>query len=124
MRPTLDKKPAAKGVKFLYYNPLGALFLRLFTWRPLSRLVGKYLDGKLSRRRIKKYIKKHNIDMSNFIEEDYPSFNAFFTRRIKPELRPFDPDPDALISPCDAKVSAYDISDDLVFNAKGFDYTV
>ncbi len=124
MRPTLDKQPAAKGVKFLYYNPLGVLFLRLFTWRPLSRLVGKYLDGKLSRRRIKKYIKKHNIDMSNFIEEDYPSFNAFFTRRIKPELRPFDTEPEAFVAPCDGKLSLYEIDDDTKFEVKGFEYTV
>ena len=62
--------------------------------------------------------------MSNFVDEDYRSFNAFFTRHIKPELRPFDFDPAALCSPCDAKLSAYMISDDLTFNVKGFDYNV
>lgn len=92
--------------------------------RWMSKLAGRYLDSRLSKRKIKKYVKKHGIDMSEFLQEDYKNFNEFFTRRIKPELRPFDPDPDALISPCDAKVSAYVISDDLVFNAKGFDYTV
>lgn len=124
MRPTLDKQPAAKGVKFLYYNPFGRLFLRIFTWRPLSKLVGKYLDGRLSRRKIKKYIKQHNIDMSSFIEEDYPSFNAFFTRRIKPELRPFDTEPAAFIAPCDGKLSLYEIDGNTEFEVKGFEYTV
>lgn len=82
------------------------------------------MDGKLSRRKIKKYVAKNGIDMSQYIAEDYKSFNAFFTRRIKPELRPFDMNADALISPCDAKLSAYRISEELVFNVKGYDYTV
>lgn len=97
--------------------------MRLITRRWISKLAGRYLDSRLSRRKIKRYIKKHGIDMSQYLAEDYKSFNAFFTRRIKPELRPFDFDPAALCSPCDAKVSAYEISDDLKFNVKGFDYT-
>ena len=124
MRQTLDKQPTAKGVRFLYYNPFGRLFLRLLTWRPLSRIAGKYLDSKLSRRKIKKYIKKHDIDMSNFIQEDYASFNAFFTRRIKPELRPFDRSPASFVAPCDGKLTLYEIDDETKFEVKGFEYTV
>lgn len=108
----------------MYYNPLGKPILRLMTSRWVSKLAGKYLDGKLSRRKIKKYVKKHGIDMSCFVDEQYKSFNAFFTRRVKPELRPIDFDPSALISPCDGKLSAYEIGEGLKFNVKGFDYTV
>ena len=111
-------------MRFLYYNPFGRLFLRLLTWRPLSRIAGKYLDSKLSRRKIKKYIKKHDIDMSNFIQEDYASFNAFFTRRIKPELRPFDRSPASFVAPCDGKLTLYEIDDETKFEVKGFEYTV
>lgn len=111
-------------MRFLYYNPFGRLFLRLLTWRPLSRIAGKYLDSKLSRRKIKKYIKKHDIDMSNFIQEDYASFNAFFTRRIKPELRPFDRSPASFVAPCDGKLTLYEIDDKTKFEVKGFEYTV
>lgn len=124
MRETVEKPQVDKSLRFLYYNKFGGLILRLINRRWLSKLVGRYMDGRLSRRKIKKYIKKHGIDMSDYIEEDYKSFNAFFTRRIKPELRPFDMSPDALVSPCDAKVSVYGISDGLTFNVKGFDYTV
>ena len=38
--------------------------------------------------------------------EDYPSLNAFFTRRLKPGARPVDDDPAALVSPVDGTVSA------------------
>ena len=124
MRETIDKPPVPRELKFLYYNVLGAPILRLMTSRWVSKLAGRYLDGKLSRGKIKKYIKKHGIDMSQFIEEDYKSFNAFFTRRIKPELRPFDFDPNALVSPCDAKLSAYRIDENSAFDIKGFTYTM
>ncbi len=122
MRETCERQPDPRSLKFLYNTKFGALILRLINRRWLSRLTGRYLDSRLSRHKIKKYIKKHGIDMSCFIEEDYKSFNAFFTRRIKPELRPFDGDPDAFLSPCDALVSVYDIRPELKFNAKGFDY--
>ena len=124
MREVVEKPQAKGALRFLYYNKFGGLILRLINRRWLSKLVGKYMDGRLSRRKIAKYIKKHGINMSDYIEEDYNSFNAFFTRRIKPELRPFDMSPDALVSPCDAKVSAYRIDNKLLFNAKGYYYTV
>lgn len=124
MREIVEKPNVPKSLNFLYRNKFGGLILRMINRRWLSKLAGRYLDGRLSRRKIKKYISKHGIDMSQFIEEDYKSFNAFFTRRIRPELRPFDHDPAALVSPCDAKLSAYEISDGLTFNIKGYDYTV
>ncbi len=124
MREFVEQPKTPKSLKFLYCNPFGVPLLRLMTARWVSKLVGRYLDGGLSRRKIKKYIKKHGIDMTQFIEEDYRSFNAFFTRRIKPELRPFDFEPTALVSPCDAKLSVYDIAEDSTFDIKGFDYTV
>lgn len=122
MRETLEKPSVPKSLRFLYYHRLGAPMLRLLTSRWVSKLAGSYMDGRLSRHKIKKYVKKHGIVMSDYIDEEYKSFNAFFTRRIKPELRPFDFAPEALCSPCDGKLSAYRITEDLKFNAKGFDY--
>lgn len=124
MREFVEQPETPRSLRFLYYNPLGAPVLRLLTARWVSKLAGRYLDGRASRRKIKKYIKKHGIDMSQFIEEDYRSFNAFFTRRIKPELRPFDLEPSSLVSPCDAKLSVFDITKDSTFEIKGFNYTV
>ena len=124
MRKTLKKPETPRSLKFLYYTKFGSLVLRLITRRWISRLAGKFLDSRLSKRRIKPYIKKHGVEMDNFIKEDYPSFNAFFTRRIRPELRPFDFAPDAFVSPCDAKLSLYEIGEDTRFTVKGFPYTV
>jgi phosphatidylserine decarboxylase len=37
--------------------------------------------------------------------EQYPTFGQFFTRKLKPGLRPIDPDPSAVVSPCDGAIS-------------------
>lgn len=125
-RETVDSKQSApsKMLKFLYHTKFGGLILRLITARWLSKLVGKYLDSQLSRHKIKKYVKKHHIDLSQYEKEEYTSFNAFFTRHIKRELRPFCMDKNALVSPCDGKLSLYSIGEDTRFFIKGFWYTV
>jgi phosphatidylserine decarboxylase len=73
---------------------------------------------------IKRYIKKNNINMDLFLEENYKSFNEFFTRKIKPENRPFSLKSDHFISPCDGKLSIYRINETSRYNIKGYIYTV
>ena len=66
MRPIVKKKtlrPAA-SLRFLYEKKLGTPFLKLLTSRFVSRAVGRYLDGRLSKGLIKGYVKKHGIDMN------------------------------------------------------------
>lgn len=117
-----ELKPS-RSVRFLYGTAFGGIILQLITRRWVSRMVGAYLDCRLSKGLIKGYIRRNGIDMSQYIEEDYKSFNAFFTRRIRPELRPIDSDCNALVSPCDAKLSVYNLEKDGKFRIKGFDYT-
>lgn len=55
--------------------------------------------------------------------EQYASLNAFFTRALKPGLRPIAPD--AIVSPVDAAVGAYGIVDaDTLVQAKGRTYSL
>lgn len=126
MRKVLNKNDLVvpKSLQFLYGNFIGNLVLYIASRRWVSKIVGKYLDSKLSRKRIKKYIKKNNINMDLFIKEDYESFNAFFTRRIKAENRPFCMNENSFISPCDGKLSVYDINENCEFEIKNFKYTV
>lgn len=67
-------------------------------------------------------------DMSDAAEPeplDYPSFNAFFTRSLRPGSRPIDADPGALVSPVDGTVSQIGRLDGLrMVQAKGHDYSV
>ena len=126
MRKIISKselKPA-RFLRFCYNSRLGKPILWLFTRRPLSKIAGAFLDSRLSKMLIKGYAKRNNIDLTQYEPGPYKSFNAFFTRRILPQLRPVDTDPDALIAPCDAKLSVYKIGENSEFEIKGFSYTV
>ena len=52
--------------------------------------------------------------------DDYPDFNAFFTRELKAGARPLDPDPAALLCPSDGRISACGpLSGDAYFPGQG-----
>lgn len=76
---------------------------------------------------IRRFIAAFGVDMSQAAEPDpraYASFNAFFTRPLKPQMRPIDPDPDAIVSPVDGTVSqAGRIDQGRIFQAKGRAFT-
>ncbi|WP_178861631.1 archaetidylserine decarboxylase [Thiomicrorhabdus cannonii] len=77
---------------------------------------------------IKLLTKLYKIDVSEALEEDiesYPHFNAFFTRELKPHLRPIDWDPQVWVSPVDGLISqSCHIEHNKIIQAKYHDYTV
>lgn len=113
-----------KPLNFLYGTTLGRLLLKPLTARWVSRLAGAFLSTPLSKGFIKSFIQKNGIDMSQFEDIPYRSYNEFFSRKIKPEARPTDMDPKHLISPCDCKLTALSIGEDTVFTLKHTPYTV
>lgn len=121
-KENIEKSP--KSADFLYQNIIGNLFLKLINKRYFSQIVGSFMNTKLSITLIKKFIKNNNIDMSDYEETKYNSFNEFFTRKIKINKRIIDNNKDSLISPADSKLLVYKISDDLKVNIKGLDYSI
>ncbi|NDK38679.1 phosphatidylserine decarboxylase [Pseudoxanthomonas gei] len=71
--------------------------------------------------------RKFGVDLSEAAQSDptvYPTFNAFFTRALKPGARVADPDPRALLMPADGRISQCGpIQDGRIFQAKGQSYT-
>ena len=71
--------------------------------------------------------RKFGVDLSEAAEPDptaYSSFNAFFTRALKPGARVPDADPRALLMPADGRISQCgDIVDGRIFQAKGQSFT-
>jgi phosphatidylserine decarboxylase len=71
--------------------------------------------------------RKFGVDLGEAAEPDptaYPSFNAFFTRALKPGARTPDPDPRALLMPADGHISQCGpIVDGRIFQAKGQGFT-
>lgn len=97
----------------------------------LSRLVGKAAAaemGAVTQWFIKLFIKHYNVNMAEAQQENpqaYRTFNAFFTRALKPDARPITPGDDILVQAVDGAVSQYgDIVKDRVFQAKGHDYSL
>lgn len=121
-RNVTPKEGAA--LRFLYNTVPGRLVLKPLCSRTLSHLCGSFLDSKFSKPLIERFVRKYDIDLSDYRCENLGSFNDFFTRKIKDGKRPVDTDPSALISPCDGLLSAYRISDGTVIPVKQSMYTV
>ena len=85
-----------------------------WTWKPWKNLL------------IRRVVASYDVDLSEAETADfaaYPNFNAFFTRALKAGARPPDPDPDAILSPADGRISqAGAIDHGRIFQAKGFDF--
>lgn len=66
-----------------------------------------------------------DLDLSESKQQKFASLHECFTRELKPGLRPIDADPLVMSSPCDCVVGACgEIRDGMVFQAKGFPYTL
>lgn len=110
---------------FLYGTSFGRALLKGVLIRPwVSRLAGWYMDRRLSAVHIKGFIRSGGIDMNDYPDRHYRSFNDFFTRTVKDGARLVDMTPEALVAPCDARLSVYTINPDTSFSIKGGSYTV
>ncbi|MCZ8238780.1 MAG: archaetidylserine decarboxylase [Leptospiraceae bacterium] len=68
---------------------------------------------------------KVNLDEAELEIQEYNSLNQFFTRALRAEARIIDSAANALVSPVDARISAFgDIKEKSVIQAKGIDYSV
>lgn len=90
----------------------------------VSKAVGKCLDSPLSVALVKPFIKSNSIDMSDYEQKSYKSYNDFFTRKIKKGKRPIDLSGEHLISPCDGAALVLPINEESVFHIKKSLYTV
>jgi len=85
-------------------------------WKPLKNFI------------IRSYTRLNPVNMHEAVEEDmfaYESLNAFFTRALKSERRPFDDDDRNWLCPVDGSVSqAMAIRDGRIFQAKGQEYSL
>ncbi len=77
---------------------------------------------------IKLLTKIYGINISEAADENienYPHFNAFFTRELKPDARPIDNSPDSWVSPADGLISqSTHIEGNKIIQAKCHTYTL
>lgn len=92
----------------------------------VSKLVGRFMDTGLSRIMINPFIKKNDIDISVCQKNEFDSYNDFFKRKLVPGARTIDMTDEGFVSPCDSRLTVYDIEDTerQTFNIKDSEYTV
>lgn len=113
-----------KIFKFLYKNKLGRIMLKLLVKPWVSYFSGVVLNSSYSRILIPPFIKKNKINMKEYEDRTYSSYNDFFTRKLKEGVRKIDFQPNHLIAPCDGKLSVYHINKDSHFIIKNTPYTL
>lgn len=106
-------------------------FYRLLTElssRPwISRGAGALAKASLSKGMIRSFAKAYQIPVeeAEYEVDQYPTLNAFFTRRLKSGARPIDKETSVLVSPVDAQITAKGvIADGLMLQVKGQTYTI
>ena len=108
------------ALRFAYETLLGrTLWPALFGSRLVSSLMGRYYDSPLSRKSIHALaaIPGCRTDEAEMAPDSYASFNAFFTRRLKPGARPIG---EGVVSPADGRLRLHlDADADLPFPIKG-----
>ncbi|MDY6919098.1 MAG: archaetidylserine decarboxylase [Pseudomonadota bacterium] len=95
----------------------------------LSRAIGLLAESRwplVKNAFIRFFLRRYGIDMSLALEENpdnYASFNEFFTRPLKPEVRPITEQ--GVACPADGTMSQLGaIAEDRIFQAKGHDYSL
>jgi phosphatidylserine decarboxylase len=66
-----------------------------------------------------------DLDLTEARQSSFRTLHECFTRQLKEGARPVDPDPSAIVSPCDAIVGALGtVRSGMVLQAKGFPYAL
>jgi len=97
----------------------------------LSRAAGRFAElrwpGALQRCQLRGFARTFGIDLDEIRDpiESFDSLQAFFTRALREGARPLDPDPGALLSPCDgAWGMAGEIRAGTLLQVKGVGYSL
>ncbi|MEH6616940.1 MAG: archaetidylserine decarboxylase [Porticoccus sp.] len=104
---------------------------RLVPQHGLSRLGSMLTEAKtpwLKNALIRQFIRTYNVNLEEAASsslDDYPSFNDFFTRALKEDLRPIDSNKGSIVCPADGTVSQLGpIQEGNIFQAKGKSFSV
>ena len=123
-----EEKVVGENLLHLIYDYAFGRSLLFFIKRKfISSLYGKIMDSKSSKRMIEGFIKENGLHMEESAKskEEFETFNDFFIRKLKSEARPFNPEKNVFISPCDSRLLAFeDINPQKVIQVKGLTYSL
>lgn len=113
-----------KALLFLYKNKIGRKILGQLVKPKVSKIMGLVLDHSSSKILIGPFVKRNKINLAEYENKVYTSYNDFFTRKIKKGRRQIDNRPESLIAPCDGKLSVYNLDKEACFTIKNTVYTM
>jgi phosphatidylserine decarboxylase len=93
-------------LRWAYGTPFGRATLHTLVKRPFfSKFYGWRMDRPASASRIAPFIRDYGMKVEDFADdpESFRSFNEFFYRKLKPEARPIDADPNSVVFPADGR---------------------
>ncbi len=103
-----EKVYGEKALRFLYKRSIGRCFAKIIAHLPiLSHLYGWWQSLPFTKRKVRAFVETFQLNVEEFAEsiDTYRSFNAFFTRKLKPQARPIADTP--LVLPADGRYLFY-----------------
>lgn len=95
----------------------------------VSRLMGLASDCRTAAVKnwmISTFVRRYGVDMTEALVQDplaFETFNAFFTRELRPDARPLAAEPHSILCPADGAISQLGpIEQGRIFQAKGHSY--
>ena len=111
-------------LKLLYSHFLGRCVLKVLTLPFITHIGGMYMNSSFSKRKIQPFIHNNHIDMSQYVQKEYSSYNDFFTRHIIEGQRQIRLEENIFIAPADSKLTYYPITENIQLKIKDSLYSL
>ena len=112
----------AGAMRFAYENPVGRALTKAILCRKfISNLYAAWQKSRLSKGKVRKFIAQYHIALDDCTAQEFPNFNAFFTRKRKNYVN--QTAENELPAIADSKLTALPIDENRVFTVKGVPYT-
>ncbi|MGM9553346.1 MAG: phosphatidylserine decarboxylase [Faecousia sp.] len=112
----------AGAMRFAYENPVGRALTKAILCRKfISKLYAAWQKSRFSKGKVRKFIAQYHIPLDDCTAQDFPNFNAFFTRQRKSYVN--QTAENELPAIADSKLTALPIDKNRVFTVKGVPYT-
>ena len=111
------------AIRFVYDTAFGRILAKTILCRKfVSSFYGAWQKSRFSRGKTAKFIRQYEIDLSDCTAQEFPNFNAFFTRRRRVYVD--QTGAGELPAIADSKLLALPIDGEQIFYIKGVPYTV
>lgn len=122
-REIVDEPEVGAGaIRFAYGTMFGRLLVKgVLCRKSVSNIYAAWQRSRFSRGKVRKFMKRYHITTEDCTTQDFPNFNAFFTRQRKHYVNLTAEN--ELPAIADSKLTALPMGEGAVFSVKGVPYT-